>query len=114
MCRHVGDGAYNCDIGPHIVYSSSQTNVTLASFFLAMARNQAIMRRAQHQLDHVLGKKPPEPSDIDSLPYIVAIAKETLRWAPPVPLGTTHQLIADDEYCGMFIPRGATVVENIW
>ena len=73
------------------------------------------MRKAQHQLDQVLGgDRLPDHSDIDSLPYIVAIVKETFRWAPPVPIGTTHRLVEDDVYRGMFIPSGATMVENIW
>lgn len=80
-----------------------------------MARNTDVMRTAQLQLDQVLGgDRLPDHSDIDDLPYIVAIAKETFRWAPPVPIGTTHRLIEDDMYRGMFIPDGATMVENIW
>jgi len=80
-----------------------------------MARNTDIMRKAQRQLDSVLGGgRLPDHSDIDDLPYIVAIVKETLRWAPPLPIGTTHRLMEDDVYRGMLIPSGATVVENIW
>ncbi|KAF9783497.1 cytochrome P450 [Thelephora terrestris] len=91
------------------------TNSTLSSFFLAMARSTEIMRTAQCQLDSVLGgARLPDHSDIDDLPYIVAIVKETLRWAPPAPIGTTHRLMEDDVYRGMFIPGGATVIENIW
>ena len=56
----------------------------------------------------------PEHSDIDDLPYIMAIVKETLRWAPPFPVGIPHRLIEDDVYREMFIPGGATIVENIW
>jgi cytochrome P450 len=73
------------------------------------------MRTAQRQLDSVLGgARLPDHSDIDDLPYIVAIVKETLRWAPPAPIGTTHRLMEDDVYRGMLIPGGATVIENIW
>ena len=80
-----------------------------------MARNTDIMRTAQRQLDGVLGgERLPDHSDIDDLPYIVAIVKESLRWAPPAPMGTTRRLMEDDVYRGMFIPRGATMVENIW
>ena len=80
-----------------------------------MARNTDIMRTAQRQLDSVVGwGRLPDHSDIDDLPYIVAIVKESLRWAPPAPMGTTRRLMEDDVYRGMFIPRGATMVENIW
>jgi len=94
---------------------SDTTSLVLNSFFLAMARSTDIMRTAQRQLDSVLGGgRLPDHSDIDDLPYIVAIVKETLRWAPPAPFGTTHRLMEDDVYRGMFIPGGATIVENIW
>jgi cytochrome P450 len=73
------------------------------------------MRTAQRQLDGILcGERLPDHSDIEDLPFIVAIVKETLRWAPPVPIGTTHRLMEDDVYRGMFIPGGATILENIW
>jgi cytochrome P450 len=80
-----------------------------------MAQNTDIMRTAQRQLDNVIGGgRLPEHYDIDNLPYIAAIVKETLRWAPPFPVGIPHRLIEDDVYRGMFIPGGAMIVENIW
>ena len=80
-----------------------------------MARNTHVMKKAQKQLDDVLGgERLPEHSDIDELPYITAIIKETFRWSPPVPIGTSHRLMEDDVYRGMFIPAGTTLLENIW
>ena len=80
-----------------------------------MARNTHIVKKAQQQLDGLLGgERLPEHSDMDQLPYITAVIKETLRWAPPVPIGVPHRLMEDDVYKGMFIPAGAMMVENIW
>lgn len=79
-----------------------------------MARDTDIMKTAQHQLDSVLGGRLPDHYDLDNLPYITAIVRETLRWAPPLPIGTTHRLMEDDVYRGMLIPAGATILENIW
>ena len=80
-----------------------------------MARNTDAMRTAQRQLDSVLGgERLPDHSDIDNLPYIMAIVKETFRWAPPLPTGVAHRLMEDDVYNGMVIPGGATILENIW
>ena len=87
----------------------------MSTFFLAMARNTQVMKKAQNQLDDVLGRdRLPEHSDIDNLPYITAIIKETFRWSPPVPIGLAHRLMEDDVYKGMFIPAGTTLLENIW
>ena len=80
-----------------------------------MARNTHVVKKAQQQLDDVLGgERLPEHSDIDKLPYITAIIKETFRWSPPLPMGTSHRLMEDDVYKGMFIPAGAVVLENLW
>lgn len=47
--------------------------------------------RAHQELDRVVGsKRLPEFSDQESLPYITAVVKELLRWAPPFPLGENH------------------------
>ena len=80
-----------------------------------MARNTPVMKKAQQQLDDVLGgERLPEHSDMNQLTYITAVIKETLRWACPVPIGVPHRLMEDDVYKGMFIPAGAMMIENIW
>lgn len=80
-----------------------------------MARNTHVVEKAQRQLDEITGgERLPEHSDMDKLPYITAIIKETFRWSPPVPIGTSHRLMEDDVYKGMFIPAGTTLLENIW
>jgi hypothetical protein len=57
-------------------------------FILAMARNPAVQRRAQTELDlAVPDGRLPILSDFVDLPYTAAIVKETLRWKPVVPLG---------------------------
>ena len=80
-----------------------------------MARDTHVVKKAQQQLDGVLGgERLPEHSDMDQLPYITAVIKETFRWAPPIPVGIPHRLMEDDVYREMSIPAGATVMENIW
>jgi cytochrome P450 len=60
----------------------------LRSFFLEMTRNPQVQQRAQQELDAVLKRQRlPEFSDQESLPYIMAILKETLRFNPVAPTG---------------------------
>ena len=84
-------------------------------FIFAMITNPGAMKKAQEELDRVVGKdRLPDFSDRGNLPYIDAVIKEVLRWNPPVPIGVPSRVIQDDVYRGYIIPAGATVISNIW
>lgn len=47
-----------------------------------------VQKHAQAEIDRVVGlERMPEFADQDNIPYITAVMKEVLRWAPPIPLG---------------------------
>ncbi|KAF9472451.1 cytochrome P450 [Pholiota conissans] len=52
--------------------------------------------------------------DRASMPYIEAMHREVLRWRPVLPLGLPHAATSSDIYNGFYIPKGATVIGNIW
>ena len=80
-----------------------------------MALHPHVMRKAQEELDSVVGKERlPELSDWENLPYISALLKELLRWACPLPFGIPKRIMQDDIYEGYLIPAGTTTIENIW
>ncbi|KAJ7145079.1 cytochrome P450 [Mycena crocata] len=90
---------------------------SLASFMLACAAfGPSFIPKAQKELDAVVGPdRMPTFDDFDSLPYIRAIVNETLRWRPVAVLGgTPHSSTEDLEYQGMFIPKGSTLIANLW
>lgn len=85
------------------------------TFVLAMVMYPEIQRKAQKQLDDVVGDdRLPHFSDRSQLPYIDAVLRESLRWQQVLPMGVAHALIADDEYRGYFIPKGTVVIANQW
>ncbi|KAF7346382.1 O-methylsterigmatocystin oxidoreductase [Mycena sanguinolenta] len=87
----------------------------LASFFLAMALYPDVQRKAQTEIDTVVGiHQLPEFKDRPSLPYVEALYREVMRWKPVLPLGLAHASSADDIYNGYFIPKGTTLFGNIW
>ncbi|KAF5349137.1 hypothetical protein D9756_009446 [Leucocoprinus leucothites] len=99
------------------LYSAgSDTTVSaVASCILALLEDSDILKKAQRELDSVV--KPghlPDFDDMDSLPYITAIALETLRWRDVVPIAIPRYLQADDEYKGYRIPKGSIVIPNAW
>ncbi|KAJ6508704.1 cytochrome P450 [Mycena sanguinolenta] len=95
--------------------AAETTNSTLASFFLAMAVHPEVQKKAQIEIDTVVGtNRLPGFEDRSSLPYVEAVYRELLRYRPAVPLGMAHVSTTDDIYDGYFIPKGAIVMGNIW
>ena len=99
----------------------------MQSFVLAMAMYPEVQRKAQAELDAVIGcDRLPNFNDLESLPFVNAVVKETLRWQPVLPMGgspnqmtklyslsyymptgVAHYSMKDDEYEGFFIPKGS-------
>ncbi|KAF7346399.1 O-methylsterigmatocystin oxidoreductase [Mycena sanguinolenta] len=96
--------------------AGADTSVSsLASFFLAMAVYPDIQKKAQTEIDTVIGThRLPGFEDRPSLPYIEALYREVMRWKPVGSLGVAHATTEDDIYDGYFIPKGTTVISNIW
>ncbi|KAH9851906.1 cytochrome P450 [Lenzites betulinus] len=90
------------------------TVISIEAFFLAMLHYPDVQRKAQAEIDRVIGfSRMPEFSDMDSLPYVTALIKEVSRWWPVAPTGFPHALTQDDTYRGLFLPKGATVYANM-
>ncbi|KAI8969795.1 cytochrome P450 [Trametes punicea] len=92
-----------------------QTFSSVQAFFLAMAMHPSKQRKAQAELDAVVGPhRVPAFSDRDSLPYVNALIKECFRWHNVVPLGIPHETTADEEFNGWTIPKGTVLIPNQW
>ena len=83
-------------------------------WMLAMVAFPETQRRAQAELDAVIGRsRIPTFPDLSSLPYLRAMVKEVLRWRSSLPVGIPHRSLEDDWYEGMFIPKGTTCIVNV-
>jgi len=99
------------------MYSASidTTITTVSQFILAMILHPEAQRKAQAELDSVVGgDRLPNFEDRGRLPFVECVFKEALRWGVPVPLNLPHRLMEDDVYNGMHIPKGSLVFGNIW
>ncbi|KAF7980672.1 hypothetical protein HWV62_37099 [Athelia sp. TMB] len=95
--------------------ASDSSALTMRTFFLAMLKYPDVQKKAQKELDTVLGPNHiPSFADKDSLPYLSAIVKECLRWEVLLPFSAPHRSIADDVYKGYHIPAGTLVLPNTW
>ncbi|KAH9847572.1 cytochrome P450 [Lenzites betulinus] len=91
------------------------TNASLDAFLFTMAMYPEAQRKAQAELDSVVGPdRLPDFSDQSSLPYITALIKEVLRWHAVAPIGVPHRSVADDEFRGYLIPKGSIIIANQW
>lgn len=65
-----------------------QTGSSAQGLFLALTMYPNVQRKAQQQIDEVVGSgRLPAFEDLENLPYVKAIIKEVTRWHTAVPLG---------------------------
>lgn len=95
--------------------SLDTTITTISHFLLAMMDHPEELKKAQQEIDSVVGQdRLPRFEDRASLPYVEAILEETWRWGVPVPLNLPHKLTEDDIYQGKLLPKGSLIFGNIW
>ncbi|PIL24714.1 cytochrome P450 [Ganoderma sinense ZZ0214-1] len=88
---------------------------TVQSLFVAMSLYPDVQRKAQAELDVVVGpNRLPNFEDRDTLVYINALVREALRWQNVLPFAIPHQTVEDDEFHGHFIPAGTNIFPNVW
>jgi len=99
------------------LYSASVETTTsvLLTFVYLMMLHPGVQVRAQAEIDSVVGaQRLPDIEDQPTLPYVQALLRETLRWNPVTPIGLPHATTEDDIYEGYYIPKGVTIMANLW
>ncbi|KAF4953190.1 hypothetical protein FGADI_6165 [Fusarium gaditjirri] len=98
-----------------LLQAGSETTASiLIGFVQAMVIFSNVAKTVQAELDRVCGDRLPCLDDMSDLPFIRACVKESLRWMPGFMLGIPHATAQHDSYLGYYIPKGATVIINIW
>ncbi|XVE96518.1 hypothetical protein REPUB_Repub02eG0229500 [Reevesia pubescens] len=94
---------------------SETTSITIEWAMAELLRNPESMTKAKEELDRVIGpKRKVEESDVDKLPYLQAVIKETLRLHPAIPLLLPRNAIQDTNYLGYLIPKETRIFVNVW
>lgn len=85
-------------IGGGLVEGGSETPACMILTFIgAMTKWPSIQKRAQAEIDAIIGEdRSPTWADYARLPYVAAIVKECSRWRPVAPLGMPHCLDAGE------------------
>jgi len=99
-----------------MVLGGTDTSLHVIEFAMAeLLHNPDIMKRAQQEVDKVVGKeKVVEESHISKLPYILAIMKETLRLHTVAPLLVPRRPSQTTVVGGFTIPKDSKIFINVW
>ncbi|KAF5747837.1 putative cytochrome P450 [Tripterygium wilfordii] len=91
------------------------TSSTIEWGMAELFRNPRLMANVKEELDLVVGpNRRVEENDIDQLPYLQAVVKETLRLYPVIPLLLPRNSLRDTNYMGYQIPKDTQVFVNAW
>ncbi|XP_071731538.1 cytochrome P450 78A5-like [Rutidosis leptorrhynchoides] len=100
-----------------MIFRGTDTVAILLEWILArMVLHPDIQAKAQAEIERVVGRvRKVSDSDLDNLPYLHAIVKETLRVHPPGPLLSWARLAIHDTQVGPhMVPAGTTAMVNMY
>ncbi|KAM0952159.1 putative cytochrome P450 [Dioscorea sansibarensis] len=98
-----------------VIGGTATSSNTIEWAMAEMMKKPEIMRRAQEELDQVVGKDSiVEESHISKLPFLAALIKEVLRLHPGLPLLVPHCPSSPSTVAGFSIPQGSRVFINVW
>ncbi|KAI0346151.1 cytochrome P450 [Trametopsis cervina] len=86
--------------------------LTYALYFLI--KHPEVMKKAQAEIDDLIGDQPVQVDDLHKFPYLTAIMRETLRLGPTIPWRQIKAL--EDTTIGggkYFVPKGRVVVVHL-
>ncbi|XP_065855845.1 iridoid oxidase-like [Euphorbia lathyris] len=91
------------------------TSGTTEWLMVELFRSPEAMRKVKEELNRVVGpKRKVEESDLDELPYLQAIIKETMRLHPVIPLLIPRNTLEEIKFMKYVIPKDTQVFVNAW
>ncbi|ODM86535.1 Cytochrome P450 2J6 [Orchesella cincta] len=113
--KEQGEKNLQAIVGDLFVAGSETSSNSLSFATLYLSQHLETQRKAQAELDRVVGlDRQVFLSDKPALPYIEAILLETFRLSSIVAMGVPHRMLADTMFHGYFLPKGATVIANLY
>ncbi|CAJ1889254.1 unnamed protein product [Sphenostylis stenocarpa] len=111
----ISDKDLNIFILEMFMAGSETTSSTIEWAMTELLCNRECLEKVKSELESVVGRgREVEESDIDKLPYLQAVVKETLRLHPPIPLLVPRKATQDTEFMGYHIPKDTQVFVNAW
>ncbi|KAL3841848.1 hypothetical protein ACJMK2_019945 [Sinanodonta woodiana] len=83
-------------------------------YLLLMIQHPECQKKAQNEIDTVLGMNAPALEDFDKLPYLQATIMECLRYTSQTPLAIPHKCNTDVVIDGYLIKKDTVIIPNLW
>ncbi|KAJ8935869.1 hypothetical protein NQ318_019453 [Aromia moschata] len=94
---------------------SETTSNTVGFCFLGLILNPEVQRKAQEEIDKVIGKsRIPTLQDRPNMPYVECVALEGMRMFGARALTVPHRALRDAQLGGYCIPKDTLVVVNLY
>ncbi|CAJ1951867.1 unnamed protein product [Sphenostylis stenocarpa] len=99
-----------------IITAAFDTSSTTVEWAMSqLLRHPSAMKRLQHELETVVGmNRHVEETDLEKLPFLNMVVKETLRLHPVAPLLLPRECREDVTIDGYFIKKKSRVIVNAW
>ncbi|XVF13720.1 hypothetical protein REPUB_Repub08aG0231900 [Reevesia pubescens] len=119
QCEENGSDFSRQNIKPLILdlfIAGSDTSAITTEWAMAeVLRKPKVLQKARRELIEVIGsERAVKESDMDQLPYLQAVVKETMRLHPAAPLLLPYKAKNDVQICGYTIPKDAQLLVNAW
>ncbi|KAG5059843.1 hypothetical protein AAZX31_01G071500 [Glycine max] len=118
------DRSFSMDLTPahikplmmNIILAGTDTSAAAVVWAMtALMKSPIVMKKAQEEIRNIFGGKDfIEEDDIQKLPYVQAVIKETMRIYPPLPLLLQRETIKKCSIAGYEIPEKTLVYVNAW
>jgi cytochrome P450 len=99
------DEQLRVEVTTFLLAGQETTSLALTWTWFLLSQHPSARQRLEHEIDTVLGDRPPEYSDLAHLPYSRMVVDEAMRLYPPA-WGFSRQALGDDTLGGFHLPRG--------
>jgi cytochrome P450 len=99
------DEQLRVEVTTFLLAGQETTSLALTWTWYLLSQNPDARHRLEHEIDVVLGDRPPGYADLANLPYLRMVIDESMRLYPPA-WGFSRQAMGDDRLGGFRLPRG--------
>jgi cytochrome P450 len=96
--------------------AGSHTSSTVLEWVMTeLLRHPSVLNKVQNEIREITNRRRNVTDlDLDNMPYLQAVLKETLRLHPPIPTLVPREASEDVKICGYDVRAGTMAIINAW